>query len=38
MTPARIGPDTGPFSAPPTQSELQSFAACVESLRAALVG
>jgi len=38
MTPARIGPDTGPFSDPPTQGERQAFAAYVESLRAVRVG
>lgn len=31
----RISPGT--FSDPPTQTEMQTFAACVETLRAALV-
>lgn len=35
MKPARIAPDTGPFSAPPTASEMQASAADVESLRGA---
>ena len=38
MTPARIAPDTGPFSDPPTPSERQAEAADVESLRVALGG
>ena len=38
MKPASIGPCTGTFSDPPTQSEMQSFAAYVESLRAAMAG
>jgi hypothetical protein len=37
MTPARIAPDTGPFSVPPTPGERQAEAADVESLRGALV-
>ncbi len=34
--PAGIAPYAGSFSDPPTQAEMQSFAAYVESLRAAL--
>lgn len=34
--PSGIGPYGGGFSDPPTQAELQDFAAYVESLRAAL--
>lgn len=38
LKPTSIAAYTGSFSDPPTQSEMQSFAAYVESLRAALVG
>ena len=37
QNPSGIGPFTGGFSDPPTQAEMQDFAAYVESLRAALV-
>jgi hypothetical protein len=37
LNPSGIGPFAGGFSDPPTQAELQDFAAYVESLRAALV-
>jgi hypothetical protein len=37
QNPNGIGPWTGTFSDPPTQGELQDFAAWVESLRSALV-
>jgi hypothetical protein len=37
QNPSGIGPYTGGFSDPPTQAEMQDFAAYVESLRAALV-
>lgn len=36
MKPTGIGPYGGSFSDPPTQAEMQAFAAWVESLRAAL--
>jgi len=32
-----VGPSAGSFSDPPTQGEVQAFAAYVETLRAALV-
>jgi hypothetical protein len=35
--PTSIGPFGGSFSDPPTQAEMQAFAAYVESLRAALI-
>ena len=37
QNPAGVAPYTGSFSNPPTQGEMESFAAWVESLRAALV-
>ncbi len=37
LNPAGIGPYTGTFSDPPTQGEMQDFAAYVETLRVALV-
>lgn len=37
LNPAGLGPFGGTFSDPPTQAELQDFAAYVEALRAALV-
>jgi hypothetical protein len=37
QNPSGIGPYTGGFSDPPTQAEMQDFAAYVESLRVALV-
>ena len=37
QNPSDIGPYTGTFSDPPTQAEMEAFAAYVESLRAALV-
>jgi hypothetical protein len=36
MKPVSVGPYTGLFSDPPTQGEVQAFAAWVETLRAAL--
>ena len=38
MTPARIAPDSSPFSIPPMPREMQSFAADVEGFRTALLG
>jgi hypothetical protein len=35
--PNGVAPFTGGFSDPPTQAELEAFAACVETLRAALL-
>ena len=35
--PNEVGPFTGGFSEPPTQAELQAFAAYVETLRGALL-
>ena len=35
--PASVGPYTGDFSDPPTQSEMRAFAAYVESFRQALI-
>ena len=37
QNPAGIAPYAGGFSDPPTQAEMQAFAAYVETLRAALV-
>ena len=37
QNPSGIGPFAGSFSEPPTQAELQAFAAWVESLRGALL-
>jgi hypothetical protein len=37
LNPGGIGPYTGTFSDPPTQGEMQNFAAYVETLRVALV-
>ncbi|MEQ1854229.1 MAG: hypothetical protein ABMA01_21875, partial [Chthoniobacteraceae bacterium] len=37
LNPSGIGPFGGSFSDPPTQAEMQSFAAYVETLRVALV-
>src|SRR5260370_276877 len=37
QNPSTIGPYGGSFSDPPTQAEMQSFAAYVETLRAALL-
>lgn len=37
LNPVEVGPFPGVFSDPPTQAELQDFAAYVESLRVALV-
>jgi hypothetical protein len=37
LNPGGIEPDTGGFSDPPTQAEMQDFTTYVESLRAALV-
>jgi hypothetical protein len=37
QNPSGIGPFTGGFSDPPTQAEMEAFAAWSESLRAALV-
>ncbi len=37
LDPSAIGPYAGAFSDPPTQAELEDFAAYVETLRAALV-
>jgi hypothetical protein len=37
LNPSGIGPFTGGFSDPPTQAEMQDFAAYVETLRLALL-
>jgi hypothetical protein len=37
LNPSGIGPWTGTFSDPPTQGEMQDFAAYLETLRGALV-
>ena len=37
QNPSGIGPFTGGFSDPPTQAEMEAFAAWSESLRSALV-
>ena len=37
LNPSEVGPFTGGFSDPPTQAELEAFAAWAESLRVALV-